>query len=440
MNSLPWRRGCQLGMLLLLWVPRPGGAVESLQKKSVSTSGQFVVYCDDIEARRRLTSVVEETKAGVLSLLGERKDRWKYPIVINVDRLNAADPGMPVSRVRLIEVEDGFKVEFDFCLGADPQDVQLEQQIVRAILLEYSYRGQPPVKAGAVYVEPPAWLLEGAVEIFHRRDAGSQSDVYKTLIESNRTPKLEDFLAQSTSGMDSTSLAYYRACSVALVQLLVDLQNGHANLCEYLCDATRDNSRIEDLKKHFPSLASSGQSLEKWWALSLARLSASERYLGLSLQETDQRITALLTLQVPAKKGGESKKFTLDQFKDFIKTKESRIALEQMSEGFLALQPLASPQLRPVVLEYQKVSRELSRGNTRGVAEQIASVASSRSMILKRMSDIEDYMNWFEATQVTARSTSFDAYLKTASELSAPAPRRQDPISRYLDNIELEFQ
>jgi hypothetical protein len=441
MKGGPWRRACIMGALILLAAPaRRAAALETLQKKSISSSGQFVIYCDDLPSRIRLTGVVEEIKKGVLALLGEKKDRWKCPIVVNVDRLSAALPGKPVSQVRLIEVEVGFKVQLDFCLGADPLNVRLEQQIVRAILLEYDHRDHPPDQTGGVYVEPPAWLVEGAVEIFHRRDAGTESDVYKTLIESNSLPKLEDLLSETTSGMDSTSLALFRACSVGLVQLLVDLPNGRPGLCDYLRDPARDNSRIEDLKKHFPALGAGGQSLEKWWALSLARLSASERYMGLSLQETDLRITALLAIQLPAAKAGETKKFTLDQFKDFIKIKESREALARVSEGFLALQLTANPQLRTVVVEYQKLSGELARGKTRGMAERLAAADNNRRMILQRMSDIGDYMNWFEATQVTSRSNSFDAYMKTATELAAPQPRRQDPISRYLDSVEIEFQ
>ncbi|MEI8340237.1 MAG: hypothetical protein WCH43_01720 [Verrucomicrobiota bacterium] len=440
MRSIRWMRAGMLGLLLLATLVRPGRAVEALQKKSISTSGQFVVYCDDLASRLRLTGFVEETKKEVLELIGGKKDHWKSPIVVNVDRMSAASPGGAVSQVRLLEVEDGFKVELDFRLGADPLEVRLEQQIVRAILLEYSYRGQSSPKAGTAYVEPPAWLVEGAVEIFHSRDAGTRADVYKALIESNRAPKLEDFLSQNISDMDSTSLALYQACAVALVQLLVDLPNGHANLSAYLCDTSRDNSRIDDLKKHFPALGAGGQSLEKWWTLSLARLSASERYRGLSLQETDQRISSLLTIQLPAPKGGEIKKFTIDQFKDYLKVKESRVVMNQMSAGFLALQQAGNPELRPVVMEYQAISGELAHGKTRRIKERIVAAETARGMILKRMKDIEDFMNWFEATQVTARSTSFDAYLKTATELAAPQPRRQDAISRYLDSVEIEFQ
>jgi len=430
------------GALLLACFAFQGRAVGGVfQKKSTSESGQFVVYCDDLAVRLRITGLVEDEKRGVLKLLGA-KDEWKYPIVVNVERISAAAPGIPVSQVRLIEVDGGFKVELDLCLGADPRNLRLEEQIIRAVLLEYSYRLQPPDQAGATYNEPPPWLIEGAVEIFRSREAGTKADVYKALIDSNEVPKFEDFLGQRSLDLDSTSLALYRACSLGLVELLMELPRGPAGLAAYLRDPERDNTSVEILKKHFPALATGGQSLEKWWSLSLARLSASERYKGLTLEETDQRLTALLTFQVQItlKTGSETKTFALDQFKDYLKYHECRNALDQLGRSLTALDAIGSPPIRPVIFEYEKITMDLAHGKAHGIAERIASAEKVRRMTLKRMSDIADYMNWFEATQMTELSDTFDGYMKTAAELSAPPARRQDPISRYLDNIEIEFQ
>ncbi len=56
------------------------------------------------------------------------------------------------------------------------------------------------------------------------------------------------------------------------------------------------------------------------------------------------------------------------------------------------------------------------------------------------MNDIADYLNWFEATKMTTRSDAFTGYFKTAGELSAAPPKRQDGISQYIDTLEAEFQ
>jgi hypothetical protein len=59
--------------------------------------------------------------------------------------------------------------------------------------------------------------------------------------------------------------------------------------------------------------------------------------------------------------------------------------------------------------------------------------------VLRRCSDIADYLNWFEATQMGSRSNTFDNYLKTANEISEQDRKQKSPIARYLDEFELEF-
>jgi cytochrome c peroxidase len=61
---------------------------------------------------------------------------------------------------------------------------------------------------------------------------------------------------------------------------------------------------------------------------------------------------------------------------------------------------------------------------------------------VQRGNDITDYMNWYEATQVRTYSGAFDSYLKTARDLDREDAERKknDPISRYLDTLEKEFQ
>jgi hypothetical protein len=56
------------------------------------------------------------------------------------------------------------------------------------------------------------------------------------------------------------------------------------------------------------------------------------------------------------------------------------------------------------------------------------------------MSDIDDYMNWFEATQSKSGSGIFADYLRAADQPQAPAPRRRDALSVYLDALANQFE
>jgi hypothetical protein len=51
------------------------------------------------------------------------------------------------------------------------------------------------------------------------------------------------------------------------------------------------------------------------------------------------------------------------------------------------------------------------------------------------MSSVDDYMNWFEGTQLKTTSGVFADYLRSADHKES-ALRRRDAISVYLDALE----
>jgi hypothetical protein len=99
----------------------------------------------------------------------------------------------------------------------------------------------------------------------------------------------------------------------------------------------------------------------------------------------------------------------------------------------------ANPVLRPVAREYQQIAALLARGKRRGIAKRLTRLQVTREKLAARMSDVDDYMNWFEATQVSARSGAFTDYLRAARQPQATGSRRGDPISVYLDTLEDQF-
>ena len=90
--------------------------------------------------------------------------------------------------------------------------------------------------------------------------------------------------------------------------------------------------------------------------------------------------------------------------------------------------------------EYQEVVALLARGKRRGIAKRLARVEITREQLAARMSEIDDYMNWFEATQMKSGSGNFTGYLKAVDQSQLPAPRRHDPLSVYVDALEDQFE
>ncbi len=437
------------GLTLSLFAGLPSApaldAVSSkFARRSVSSSRQFIIYCPDARLRLAVTGYVETAKAAVLGTLG-MGDHWKIPIVINMERPSTTRPGQPLSEIRLVDTEEGPKVEIDVSLREEQvKEVHFPQQIVRAVLLEVAYRDRPPA-GGENYVLPPAWLVEGIAEQLQARSGGVEPNaaLFKTLIDTGRIPKIRDFMESSAESMDPTSRTVFGACSSSLIEMLVALPEGRISLTRAvrnLRDSGGDSVNL--LLKNFPSLGKSEASLEKWWTLGLARFSASDRYLSLTVAETNARLEPLLELEIITdEKKGTKTSFALDDYKKFIKIPTAKPALLIRAGALAALNPKAHPLLRPVVVEYQRIATSLAQGKTRKIEESLRSIANYRVMIVERTDKITDYMNWFEATQMSERSGAFDSYLRTAKAIeSAPLPKRDDPLSRYVDQVEREFQ
>ena len=111
-----------------------------------------------------------------------------------------------------------------------------------------------------------------------------------------------------------------------------------------------------------------------------------------------------------------------------------------MSQALLLFIGTAHPVLRPVAREYQQIAALLARGKRRGIAKRLSHLDGTRKELAARMGDIDDYMNWFEATQMERESGAFNDYLKAASQSEVSAPRRRDPLSIYLDAMADQFE
>ena len=56
------------------------------------------------------------------------------------------------------------------------------------------------------------------------------------------------------------------------------------------------------------------------------------------------------------------------------------------------------------------------------------------------MSEIDDYMNWFEATQMKSGSGNFTGYLNAVDQSQLQTRKRRDPLSVYVDALEDQFE
>ena len=396
---------------------------------SVSPSRQFIIYGADAALRGAVSDLAERTKADFLALLRQR-DNWTVPIVVNLQLQQANLPEVPPADLRFSQTGFGIKLQLDLTLSEKLDSSLIERELLRAILLEMIYRKESHIATGTVFVEPPDWLLDGVLALAPGRDRGYLLDSFTT---ANKTVPLETFLRQRPELLDSAGRVLYRAHSFALVQMLTDRRDGPGRLAQYigrLSDAS--NEPLINLKAQFPFLVADAEGT---WQSTLQRLRNFQAYQLLTFVESEQRLAELLSVKI-SEANKPAKVATLD---DLAKRKISpgeKIALSQLNRDLLVFITQANPVLRSIAREYEQIIALLARGKRRGVAKHLSYLDATRKQLAARMSDIDDYMNWFEATQMKNGSGNFADYLKAVDQSQSSPSKRHDPLSVYVDALE----
>ena len=401
--------------------------------RSMSPSRQFIIYGGDATLRGAVSKLAEQTKTNLLALL-RQPDGWKTPIVVNLQSAQANLPEIPAAALQFSQTGFGLKLQFDLIIGENIDATLVERELLRAILLEMIYRSEPDVAPGTAFVEPPDWLLEGVLALTPGRDRGA---LVEALLVSVKRMSLEEFLQKRPALVDSPGRLLYRAYSLSLVQLLVGGIDGHSRLARYIHNLSRaSNDPLADLKAQFPSL---GEGAEKTWQSAVARLGDAQSYQLLTFAESEQWLNELLRVKTPDA-GKPPNRVQLGELAQKKPSAAEKMALNELSQNLVLFTIRANPVMRPIVREYQQIAELLARGKRKRIIERLARLQITHTNLVARMNDVDDYMNWFEATQSNSRSGVFADYLKAAADSQIPAPRRRDALSVYLDSVSEQFE
>jgi len=427
------RFACSLLAVGLIAVPVFAAPVE----QSISTSRQFIVYGTNLAVRGAICDLAERTKRELLTLLDERDD-WKTAIVINAQYPQANLPELPQLRVDVGQTGFGWKLQLDLVVSSQMRRPEIRREMLKALLLEMMYRAQPSLPAGSAYISPPDWLLDGI--------PSDQSDLARDRIASvlalpataNTIVPLEKFLAQRPGLLDAAGQTLCRAYSFALVDLLRGMPDGPRRLARFVADLpVASNDPIAELENHFPGVFDAG-TREKTWAKQIARLSTAQPYQLLGTEETERLLSEKLRIVISER--GPEKSYELDQFATFLKSRSAKSALAAAARDLSALATRANPIYAPIVADYADIAARLVRGKTSGLARRLERLRSTRENITTQMRQIDDYLNWFEATNLAGPSGEFADYMQAAERAAQPERTKRDPISVYLDVLETQFE
>jgi len=402
--------------------------------RSVSPSGQFIIYGGDAASRGAVSALAERIKSNLLAVL-QRRDQWAIAAIINLQSRAANLPEIPPAALRFSQTGSGLKLQLDLTISREMNPTTTEREILKMILLEVFYRNQTGIASGQTYVNPPDWLIGGLLELRSNHDRAA---LISTLSASERITPLNEFLGERLELLDSIGRSLYRAYSFALVQALLESADGPLHLGRYIDNLAfaSNTDPFADLQAAFPQLA--GNDIEKIWKSKITSLKRSAHTDLLTFSETEETLDELLHTKFPSADGRE-KSLSLEDLSQKKPTPAQRIALQKFAQELMLLATRANPILRSIIQDYQQLIAQLARGKNHAVVARLTELKTLRTRLSDRMTEIDDYMNWFEATQLETRSGIFAEYLNAADKMRAAAPRRHDPLSIYLDALEQQF-
>jgi hypothetical protein len=403
-------------------------------ERSVSPSRQFIIFGGSRILRSAVSEAAERTKSKLLTLLQVR-DQWSVPILLNLQRPQANVPEVSPVLLDFSQTGVGLKIQLDLLVTPDAQPALLQREILRAVLLEMSYRSLPSLPAGTPYIAPPDWLIDGILTL----DNESPEILEGLDTAAANAPTLKDFLAQRPTLLDSPSRALYRACASTLLRMVLEHENGRAQLAGYIADLPRaSNDVLADFRLHFPWLGSDLGAMEKTWRENIPQVASERRFALLTFAATSGQLDECLVTKI-ARDRDKKNSLTLDETVRTSQPNIDTVSAKKLGERLMLLTTHAHPLLRPIVLDYQLAAESVARKKKHGLAKRLASSRALREKISARMSEVDDFMNWYEATQAKTASGAFRDYLHASTNNDA-VPRRRDALSIYLDALETQLE
>lgn len=405
-------------------------------EQSLSVSRQFIVYGTDLPMRGAICDLAERTKRELLTLL-EQRDDWKTAIVINAQYPQANLPELRRLRVEVSQTGFGLKLQLDLVVNSQVRRPEIRRELLRALLLERMYRGHANIPAGADYTSPPDWLLDGVPSEQFDLSRARLTNLLALPVAGKNILPLEKFLGQRPELLDAAGRTLYRAYSLALVDLLSRSPDGPRRIARFVADLPlASNDSLADLRNHFPDLFEV-ETAEKTWEQQIARLSTEQFYQLMGPAETERLLAE--TLRITISERGIEKRYELEGFAVYLKSKSAKKVLEGLAHDLESLATRANPLYAPIIAEYAGLTARLLRGRTLGLGQRLERLRADRAALLAQMNQIDDYLNWFEATSLAQPSGEFAEYMEAAERAAQPERTKRDPISVYLTAIEAQF-
>jgi hypothetical protein len=445
-----WKKSCTIA-LFLLSVPaalaqEAGPVLRALpleEAEVISHTQQFRIQGSDSATRAIAANLAEEAKSDFLNLI-EQKDEWKIPIRVGLKGKQGDPTPLRETVIRPPTFdESGFRMEILVNLSLGLRKESFKRVVSEALLYAYCLESLPKDEAD-IPLLVPQWMIEGLLEAISWQQKLSDRKLYDSLFRHGGLFQLDDLFELNDAEhkqLDAMSKAAFRVSAGAVVMALIEQTDGKAGVRNFLKELASHQGEVTALlRKHFPDLNLSESSLEKWWALQLANKGMPPLTESLSIFETEHSLKQALGLRYQdAEKLWQE--IAIEEWQSIaeLSKEERNEAVRSAQDDLLQLSYRCFPSYRVLLLEYQSLLIDFSKGNTDSLTESLATLTETRSNMLAKAERARDFLDFFEITRARETSGAFDDYLKLKAQLKNQPNPKQDHISRYLDRLDPLF-
>lgn len=413
------------------------------EEKVFSHTEQFAITGGDPATRGTAANLAEETKLELLRLT-EEEDEWKTRVGIELLGEEGSEVPLNTTALGILWFEGkGYEVKVSVNLSRGLQPEAFKRALTAALVYERELSGRGGAYSDVPLSVPP-WFVEGLREASAWRLKQTDRKLYDALFKHGGLFKLEDLFAVTDAefgSIDAVSKAAFRVSSGALVMALLEQPDGKSGFRDFLAELPGFQGEMPALlRKHFPDLNLSEDSMEKWWALQLANKGTAPLTESLSIPSTEKALEEALKIR-HRDGGGELHETPVSEWASVgeLKDAERIDAVRLAQDDLLRLSYRCFPSYRPLLLEYQMLLTDFAKGETKDFAPSIAALAETRQNMTGKAERARDFLDWFEITRARETSGAFEDYLNLKARLKTQPNTKADDLSKYLDRLDPLF-
>ncbi|MGB6221422.1 hypothetical protein [Haloferula sp.] len=417
-----------------------------LAERAISASKQFGVTGGEQAQRGSLTLEAEAVRQEFNQMMGLQDPPVTMPIEILLHGKAGDPPRKRALAYQLRFTNKSFILEIHVDLARGIDRDRMERAILSGLLYQRSLLNVEPGPLDSPLLVP-VWLVEGLREAQKWSAGRGDRKVYEGVFKQEGMFTLDELMSINEAGferLDGASRVAFQALSGAMVMALLEQPRGQEAFVKFCNEVARFDGEMPILmRQYFPELNLSEQSLAKWWALTLAKLSDAPLTEVLSVSDTEKLLSEALIIRF---RGPDGVLLAVP-----VEAWES-IPLDEETERFAAARPAQDaltrlsyrcfPSYRPLIFDYQQALIDwASFRKLDELDETFTELAAYRTRMQELAVSARDFLDFKEIAEATELSGSFDDYIKLIDELEErPRPEREDPVSKYLDTMERVYE